>query len=86
MLTHPVNVWHHDPVIRVDEKFHEPAVDVVRVNVTQQHEIPHDHQPFNVVAVAGVENCPDNMVNWRDARCPGIESARHRARMFPVVA
>ena len=51
-LGHAIDIWHHDPVIGIDEHFHKPAVDVVGTDPAEQHEIAQNHETFDVVAVA----------------------------------
>ena len=66
-LRHAVDIRHHDPVVGVDEHLHEPAVDVVRSNPAQQHEVPEDHQPLDMVAPALAEELTDDPIDRRDA-------------------
>ena len=51
MLAHAIDVWHHDPVVSVDEQLHEPLVNGIGSDVTEQHEVPKNHQSFNVMAI-----------------------------------
>jgi hypothetical protein len=49
ILTHAVNVGHHDPIISVNEHLHKSSVDLIGINLAKQHEIPKNHQPFYMV-------------------------------------
>lgn len=85
-LAHAVNVGDHDPVIGVDEEFHEPLVNGGGVNAAEEHEIAEDHEPFDVVAVAVFENAVDSFVNGIDSGGAIVEGSGHLAGEAPEVA
>jgi hypothetical protein len=39
ILTHAVNVGHHDPIISVNEHLHKPSIDLIRINLAKQHDL-----------------------------------------------
>lgn len=55
VLRHTINIGYHNPVIRIDVHFHEPAVDFIGSDFAEQHEVAQYHEPFDVVVVPGAK-------------------------------
>ena len=85
-LAHAVYVGNHDPVVGVDKEFHEPAVDFVGIDFAEEHEVAENHEAFDVVAVAGLEDGADGVVDGGNAGGGGVEGVGHGAGEVPEVA
>ena len=84
-LGHAVDVGDHDPVVGVDEEFHEPAVNVVGVDATEEHEVAEDHEALDVVAIAGFVGALDGVVDGGDAGGAVVKGGGHLASEVPKV-
>lgn len=85
-LAHAVDVGNHDPVVGVDEEFHEPFVNGGGMNAAEEHEIAEDHEAFDVVAVTVFENAVDGFVDRVNAGGAIVEGGWHFAGEAPKVA
>lgn len=85
-LAHAVNVGDHDPVVGIDEEFHEPFVNCGGVNAAEEHEVAENHETFDVVAVAVLKNAVDGFVYGVDAGGAIVEGGGHFAGEAPEVA
>ena len=81
MLAHGIDIRHHDPVVGIDEHFHEPAVDLIRIHFAQEQKTTEEHEPFDVMAIASVENPTDAVVDGTDAGFCRVETIRQRVVM-----
>lgn len=75
-LRHAVDIGNHDPIIGVDEEFHEPLVDRMWIEAAKQHEIPQHHESLDVVAVGFILELSDDAVDGRDAGGGVVERFR----------
>ena len=67
ILTHTINIRHHHPIIRINEEFHKPAIDFIRIEFTQVHEVTQHHQSFDVMTVSGLQYFLNGSVNGLNA-------------------
>ena len=49
--THTINIRNHYPIIRINEHFHKPLIDIIWMKFTQIHKIGENHQSFNMMSV-----------------------------------
>ena len=84
-LAHAVNIGNHDPIIGIDKEFHKPAVNFIGVDFAEEHEVAENHEALDVVAVAGLEDGADGIINGFNAGGGGVESVGHGAAKIPKV-
>jgi len=77
-LGHAVDVRDHDPVVGVDEEFHEPLVDGCGVEAAEQHEVSKNHESLDVVAVGFAKELADDAIDDWDASGGVVEGGRYR--------
>jgi len=85
VLRHAINIRNHYPVIRIDVEFHEPLVDGIGMNLTEQHEVAEYHETFDVMVVARAKQFPDGEVDGWNAGGGGIEGGRHGMGELPEI-
>ena len=85
VLRHTIYIRNHYPVIGIDVEFHEPLVDGIGMNLTEQHEVAEYHETFDVVVVARAKQFPDGEVDGWNAGGSGIEGVGHGMGKAPKV-
>ena len=85
MLAHSIDIGDHNPVVTIDEHFHEPAVDLFGVKFAQEHEPSEGHKSLNMMAVSGFSYSAYDIVDRKDPGGSVVKRGRYFTGMFPVI-
>ena len=85
VLRHAIYIRNHYPVICINVEFHEPLVDGIGMDLTEQHEVAEYHESLDVVVVARVQQFSDGEVDGWYAGGSGIQGGWHGMGELPEI-
>ena len=76
MQHHAEHVGCHDPIMRIDIHFVEPAQRLGRTHPREEEKIPEHHEPLDVVIIPRIPHLPQALPETIHLRLPRVEKIR----------